>query len=66
MRELLQDEKRTEFIVVTIAESMGVRETEDLIQSLEEFHIPSRHIIINNIFSGKWMRFCKNAKKTAR
>lgn len=50
VRELLRDEKRTEFIVVTIAESMGVRETEDLIQSLEESHIPSRHIIINNIF----------------
>ena len=50
LRELLQDEKRTEFIVVTIAESMGVRETEDLINALEKFHIPTRHIIINNIF----------------
>ncbi|MBI2633276.1 MAG: ArsA family ATPase [Parcubacteria group bacterium] len=50
VRELLQDEKRTEFVVVTIAESMGVRETEDLIRTLEQFHIPSRHIIINNLF----------------
>ena len=50
VRELLQDPERTEFIVVTIAESMGVRETEDLIATLKKFHIPSRHIIINNIF----------------
>jgi len=63
VRELLQDEKRTEFIVVTIAESMGVRETEDLIQSLEEFHIPSRHIIINNIFPASGCDFVKTRRK---
>lgn len=63
VRELLQDEKRTEFIVVTIAESMGVRETEDLIQSLEEFHIPSRHIIINNIFPKESCDFIKTRRK---
>lgn len=63
VRELLQDEKRTEFIVVTIAESMGVRETEDLIQSLEEFHIPSRHIIINNIFPKAGCDFVKARRK---
>ncbi|MEK7121926.1 MAG: ArsA family ATPase, partial [Patescibacteria group bacterium] len=63
VRELLQDSKRTEFIVVTIAESMGVRETEDLIQSLEEFHIPSRHIIINNIFSADGCDFVKTRRK---
>ena len=50
VRALLQDADRTEFVVVTIAESMGVRETEDLIQSLDDFHIPSRNIVINNIF----------------
>lgn len=50
VKELLEDSERTEFITVTIPESMGVRETEDLIANLEKFHIPSRHIIINNIF----------------
>jgi arsenite-transporting ATPase len=63
VRELLQDEKRTEFIVVTIAESMGVRETEDLINTLEEFHIPSRHIIINNIFPKEDSDFAKTKHK---
>lgn len=50
VKELLQDSERTEFIAVTIPESMGVRETEDLIANLEKFHIFSQHIIINNIF----------------
>ncbi len=63
VRELLQDEKRTEFVVVTIAESMGVRETEDLINTLEEFHIPSRHIIINNIFPQEASDFAKIKRK---
>jgi len=63
VRELLQDAARTEFVVVTIAESMAVRETEDLIQSLEEFHIPSRHIIINNIFPADGCDFVKGRRK---
>jgi arsenite-transporting ATPase len=50
VKELLQDSQKTEFIVVTIAEKMGVSETEDLISSLEQMHIAVRHIIINNIF----------------
>lgn len=64
VRELLQDEKRTEFVVVTIAESMGVRETEDLISTLKEFHIPSRHIIINNIFPKENFDFAKIKRKS--
>lgn len=63
VRELLQDEKRTEFIVVTIAESMGVRETEDLVNTLEKFHIPTRHIIINNIFPKEESNFAKLKRK---
>ncbi|MBA2681967.1 MAG: ArsA family ATPase [Ktedonobacteraceae bacterium] len=50
VRALLQDSEKTEFVVVTIAEKMGVRETQDLISSLDRMHMPSRHIIINNIF----------------
>lgn len=64
VRELLQDGTKTEFVVVTIAESMGVRETEDLIQSLEEFHIPSHHIIINNIFPKENGSFVQARRKS--
>jgi len=63
VRELLQDSARTEFIVVTIAESMGVRETEGLIRTLAEFHTPSRHIIINNIFPQEDSDFAKTKRK---
>ncbi len=63
VRELLQDSKRTEFVVVTIAESMGVLETEDLIRDLEKSHIPTSHIIINNIFPENKCDFCKSRRK---
>ena len=59
VRSLLQDAERTEFIVVTIPEAMGVRETEDLINDLQKFNIPSGHIIINNIFPNNDCQFCK-------
>jgi anion-transporting ArsA/GET3 family ATPase len=60
--ELLRDSVRTEFIVVTIAESMGVRETEDLVRTLGEFKIPTRHIIINNIFPQQECDFVKTRR----
>jgi arsenite-transporting ATPase len=50
VRALLQNHEKTEFVVVTIAEKMAVAETADLLRSLRSIHIPSRHIIINNIF----------------
>jgi arsenite-transporting ATPase len=64
VKELLQDSEKTEFIVVTIAEKMGVSETEDLIGSLEQMHIPSKHIIINNIFPKVESDFAKMRRKT--
>lgn len=64
VRELLQDSGKTEFIVVTIAESMGVAETEDLMATLKKLHIPSRHIVINNIFPDEECNFIKQRKKS--
>jgi len=63
VRNLLQDSQRTEFVVVTIPEAMGVRETEDLINDLSKFNIPSSHIIINNIFPKNDCQFCKIKRK---
>jgi arsenite-transporting ATPase len=50
VKALFQNAEKTEFVVVTIAEKMGISETEDLLRSLAQMHIPSKHIIINNIF----------------
>lgn len=63
VRGLLQDPTETEFIVVTIPEAMGVLETEDLINDLEKSHIPTSHIIINNIFPENKCGFCKSRRK---
>lgn len=64
VRELLQNSEKTEFVVVTIAEKMGVSETEDLIESLEQMRIPSKHIIINNIFPQEKSDFAQMRRKT--
>ena len=63
VRELLQDPSKTEFVVVTIPEAMGVLETEDLIKDLEKSHIPASHIVINNIFPKNKCDFCKSRRK---
>jgi arsenite/tail-anchored protein-transporting ATPase len=49
VQQLLKDPNKTEFVTVTIPESLGVAETKDLIADLKKFKIPSEHIIINNI-----------------
>lgn len=63
VRSLLQNPAKTEFIVVTIPEAMGVMETEDLVNDLGESHIPTGHIIINNIFPENKCDFCKSRRK---
>ena len=63
VKSLLQNSEKTEFVVVTIAEKMGVSETEDLIRSLEQMRVPSRHIIINNIFPREASDFAETRRK---
>lgn len=63
VRNLLRDPAKTEFIVVTIPEAMGVLETEDLVNDLEKSHIPTSHIIINNIFPKSKCNFCLERRK---
>lgn len=59
VRQLLQDPQKTEFVVVTIAEKMGVSETADLITGLAQMHIPVKQIIINNIFPKEESQFAR-------
>ena len=62
VKELLQNARKTEFVVVTIAEKMAVSETEDLTRNLEQMRIPSRHIIINNIFPREECDFARQRR----
>jgi len=41
---------------------MAVSETEDLIKSLEQLRIPSRHIIINNVFPREESDFARQRR----
>ena len=62
VKALLQNAEKTEFVVVTIAEKMAVSETEDLIRNLEQMHIPSRHILINNILPREESDFARQRR----
>lgn len=54
VNELLTDPERTEFVVATIPEAMGVYETQRMTEDLEGFNIPTRNIVINNIVPKAW------------
>jgi len=58
MRELLTDPQKSEFVAVTIAEAMGVLETEDLLDSLNSLGIPCRHVVFNMILPPTACNFC--------
>ncbi|MHA2366511.1 MAG: ArsA family ATPase [Candidatus Hodarchaeales archaeon] len=48
-QKLLADPNQTEFVSVTIPTLMAIWETDRLITALREYHIPSRHLLINQI-----------------
>lgn len=63
IKALLLDELRTEFIVVTIPEYMGVLETERMLNSLRNYGITVRQIVINNVMDSKECSFCIKRRK---
>ncbi len=47
--DFICDGKRTSFIIVTIAEALGVRLTERILKDFDAFHLIVQHLIINNL-----------------
>jgi arsenite-transporting ATPase len=47
--DFLGDGRRTSFVIVTIAEALGVRLTERVLKDFEIFHLRVPHLIINNL-----------------
>jgi len=47
--DFLRDGHRTSFVIVAIAESLGVKLTERLLRDLDAFHLDVRHLIINHL-----------------
>ena len=62
VHKIFMDENQTEFVVVTIAEFMGIYETERLIQDLEGLKMLSRFIIVNKIVSENNCPFCQSKR----
>lgn len=58
VRETLMNKEETQFVVITIAEAMGVYETSRLIKTLENYKIPISHIIFNRIIPANKCNFC--------
>jgi len=60
MDGLLRDEKRCEFIVVTIPEDMAIKETERMLRSLKQYGIKIKQMVINNVIPEQVnCRFCQ-------
>jgi len=59
IHKVFMDENEAEFVAVTIAESMGMYETERLMQDLESLKMLSRFIIVNKIVPENNCPFCR-------
>ena len=47
--DFIRDPRRTAYVIVTIAEALGVRLTDRLLQDFDAFHLPVGHLIVNNL-----------------
>jgi arsenite-transporting ATPase len=63
MENLLRDQDRCEFIAVTIPEDMAILETERFINSLANYGIKVRQLIINNVIESGDCVFCRERRK---
>ncbi|ODS30609.1 MAG: oxyanion-translocating ATPase [Candidatus Scalindua rubra] len=60
--KILTNDTQTEFVVVTIAEFMGIYETERLVTDLENLKVASRYIIVNKILPPGKCPFCSGKR----
>jgi arsenite-transporting ATPase len=61
---VLRDEKRCEFIVVTIPEDMAIKETERMIKSLTQYKMKVKQLVINNVIPEQVnCRFCQQRRE---
>jgi arsenite-transporting ATPase len=63
-KDELNDPAKTEFVCVMIPEDMAIYETERLLSALITYQIPSRHIIVNQIFPENLdCNFCRSRRE---
>jgi len=63
IESLLRDPIRSEFVAVTIPEDMAILETQRLINSLGEYRIKVRQLVINSVLESDGCKFCKEKRK---
>lgn len=63
IEDLLRDEKRCEFIPVTIPETMAILETERLVDNLGKHGMMVKQLVINNVLEARGCEFCKQRGK---
>jgi len=61
-RKMLMGPEKTEFVIITIAEAMGMLETEDLLASLRKLKVSSKHIIVNRIIPSTKCMYCSKKR----
>jgi len=59
IEDLLRDQNRCEFIVVTIPEDMAISETARLMASLDKCGIRVKQLVMNNVLQSHDCRFCR-------
>jgi arsenite-transporting ATPase len=47
--DFIRDQEKSEFIIVTIPEALGVRQTERIIADFDQYELMVNHMIINNV-----------------
>jgi arsenite-transporting ATPase len=62
MQNLMTDTQRCRFVLVLQAESMIVEESIDLINALDQRHIPRHHIVVNQLQPAHDCEYCNHQK----
>jgi len=56
---LLKDQRKCDFIAVTIPEDMAILETERLVNDLNSYGIKVKQLLLNNVLESKGCQFCR-------
>ena len=62
VRARLTDPERSEFVAITIAEAMGVLETERLLAALTGLQVPCHHLVVNLVMPPTACAFCRGTR----
>ena len=60
---ILTDAAQAEFVVVTLAEEMAVRESERLLENLTQLRVGCRSVVFNKIVPKNRCEFCRGTRK---